>query len=176
MAYQVGFYFNNLLHVQSRHPPNKGRAICFVSWMWAVTAGNELVRLAHCQQNVHNTSTSRTWATHWQYVGYYLGVLGLTEYFREKKKHWAGNSFQPMHQWFLFQTRGYSMMQTCAILWDSGLVSSLFNDHIQSRLQQRLARGYIQTVSCQPEILGLFWFSLSLESRIKLIAVLLGGA
>lgn len=87
MAYQVGFYFNNLLHVQSRHPPNKGRAICFVSWMWAVTAGNELVRLAHCQQNVHNTSTSRTWATHWQYVGYYLGVLGLTEYFREKKKN-----------------------------------------------------------------------------------------
>lgn len=35
-----------------------------VTWMWAVTVGNELVTRAHCQLNVHNAFTSRTRDAH----------------------------------------------------------------------------------------------------------------
>lgn len=42
-------------------------------------------------------------------------------------------------------------------------------DHVEARLQRRLARGYVQTGGCcQPELLWLF--GLRLESRIKQIA------
>lgn len=56
-----------LFHVRSRCPPNEGRVICFVSWMWAVTVTNELARLGRSRWHVHNASTSGTPAAHPQH-------------------------------------------------------------------------------------------------------------
>lgn len=64
-----------------------------------------------------------------------------------------------------------------ALQCDVNRCHGFFNDHIPSRLQEAVACGYTLDfrVSCQPEILGFFWVSFRLESRIKLIAVFARG-
>lgn len=46
----------------------KVEGFVFLEFDVTVTDGNELVRLAHCQLNIHNTPTSRTWDTQRQFI------------------------------------------------------------------------------------------------------------
>lgn len=130
-----------LFHVRSRCPPNEGRVICFVSWMWAVTVANELARLRRSRWHVHNASTSGAcvrsiiwWSREpWCTISCTVWCKPVSRIFQWSRSKWAAGG--------------------CG-LW-------LHSDF---------------TVSCQPGILGLFWVSFRLESRIKLIAVFARGA
>lgn len=145
-----------------------------VTWMWAVTVGNELVTRAHCQLNVHNAFTSRTRDAHWQNISW----VSLGDWVTFGTSTELGivvhqcTSVSPSYWRLQYDVNSCDIVQ----LW-LGVITFQWA-HLKSRLQQRLARGYVQTfgASCQPANLRLFWLFLSLQSRIKLIAVWLGGA
>ena len=145
-----------------------------VTWMRAVTAGDELVIRAHYQWNVHNASTSTTRDVHWQNISW--ASLGDWVTFGTSTElgivvHQC-TSVSPSYWRLQYDVNSCDIVQ----LWLG--VITFQCAHLKSRLQQRLARGYVQTfgVSCQLSILWLFWLFLSLQSRIKLIAVWLEGA
>lgn len=151
--------------------------------VWAVTDGIALIRLGYDRDtmriNPHGECDTRR-------VGTHMKLISKNKTHKKKQQLFSAFSHS-CRFYFFFLLQANACCKLSAVICNASLVCSLFTDHIQSRPQPCLACGLpsdfgvVLFFSSSPFFVSpgssrLFWFSFSLESRIKLIALLLGAA